>query len=545
MQVGVCIKQPEKNANFWLCGGLIAILLVSIMSRDITRPFYGLHSWAQASGAWAARTHVRYGLGYTRGVTTWAVGQPPTENPKIYLDHPQLNILVASAVMSVLGTNEWSPRVFNIILSSITLIIFLRILRGLSDDKTTLLAGLFYALFPLTSYFGLGGLPILTGSLSVWCYLVLIGAIKNGPQPSKIHKYGLAINLFLSLQFAWVGFFYALPIGLHYISRCTYRRQLPEKTLLAILIFSPLLSLALDFLIMAAGYGWDFNKIVDLYKWRAAEGEVGKFIWGNWFARLWEFAVTNFTTPTLVFSIAYLTFGQLLVFTQAKPEGTNERRLRQFPLFWLFFMIPMTQLFILKGCLWKHQTWEHPLGPFLAIAAASGIMLSADMLKKIHRRLSPIVIVVLIGIFFIFCVKGTNYYYAVRWQSPEKIKLFKMLNEKIPPDKALLSFEDFIVNQHKAKGGFYRPEIAWYLDREIVQATTLEQIQKNAQTGKFPYYLVPTVNQLSQLINSLNQTYKYQYIPGDEGARTKDGKFLRAGMMPYIIFDLTSKVSRP
>lgn len=120
-----------------------------------------------------------------------------------------------------------------------------------------------------------------------------------------------------------------------------------------------------------------------------------------------------------------------------------------------------------------------------------------------------------------------------------------MLNEKIPPDKALLSFEDFIVNQHKAKGGFYRPEIAWYLDREIVQATTLEQIQKNAQTGKFPYYLVPTVNQLSQLINSLNQTYKYQYIPGDEGARTKDGKFLRAGMMPYIIFDLTSKVSRP
>ncbi len=78
------LNQSDKAVNFWLCAGLLAILLASTLARDITRPFTGLHSWAQASGAWAARSHARYGLGYTKGVSTFAVGQPPTENPKRY-----------------------------------------------------------------------------------------------------------------------------------------------------------------------------------------------------------------------------------------------------------------------------------------------------------------------------------------------------------------------------------------------------------------------------------------------------------------------------
>lgn len=43
----------------------------------ITRPYYGLHSWANANRAWAARSHVKYGLGYTRGYRTLVVGDPP------------------------------------------------------------------------------------------------------------------------------------------------------------------------------------------------------------------------------------------------------------------------------------------------------------------------------------------------------------------------------------------------------------------------------------------------------------------------------------
>jgi hypothetical protein len=248
--------------------------------------------------------------------------------------------------------------------------------------------------------------------------------------------------------------------------------------------------------------------------------------------------------PVLITAIGYLTIGQLFVFASPASDKQKVELSRRFPQFWLFFMPPVLQLFILKGTLWPHQYWERPLAPFIAIAAALGVMVLADILKKIHQRLAVTGAAVLVGIFFVFCMIGTNYYYSIRWQPPEKIEMFQMLNRKIPPDKALLSFEPHIIDQKPGiKQASYRPEVAWYLDREIVQATTFEEIQKHAATGKYPYYLVPNVAELQPLIKQLQNQYRLEaYIAGNPG-ETKNGKFYRAGMMPYMIFDISSKTA--
>ena len=538
------LNQSNKAFSFWLCAGLLTVLLVSGLARDIDRPFYNLHSWADASGSWAARSHAKYGIRYTKGMTTWAVGNPPTENPKRYIDHPQLFMITSSVFMKIFGYHEYTHRIIRIMASICNLLLFLALLKNLVDKRTALLAGLFYALFPLISFFGTGAWPQVFHFWGIWAYLAYIGELKEVDSGKPIHKWSLAASLFIMLQFSWSGFFYAFAIGLHYVCRCIHRKHLPEKSLLAILIIAPLSSLALDFIVMAAGYGWDFNKIVELYKWRSAKGEMQEFLWGAWFAKFWEFAVTNFTPPVLITTIAYLTFGQLFVFMEPKE---NKRRPRQFPQFWLFLMPGLSQLLILRGALWKHQTWERPLAPFIAIAAGFGVMLLGDLLKKINRRIANIGMVSLVAVIAGFCFAGTNYYHGIRWQAPAKIKMLKMLNQMIPPDKALLSFEDFIVNQHKSKGGFYRPEIAWYLDRDIVPAQKLEEIEQQAKTGRFPCYLMPLTHYnknlaayLSQLSKELQKRYKYQYIPGVQG-EAKHGKFYRAGMTPYMIFDLHSK----
>jgi hypothetical protein len=93
-------QRQNKLDKFWILGGLLCVLLISIMAWDINRPFTGLHSWGQAHEAWATRVHVKYGLGYTKGFVTWAVGDPPTSNPSRYLDHPQLQLL-ADAVSAL------------------------------------------------------------------------------------------------------------------------------------------------------------------------------------------------------------------------------------------------------------------------------------------------------------------------------------------------------------------------------------------------------------------------------------------------------------
>jgi len=579
------LKQANKALNFRLLAGLLVVLLCSIMTQfwsrpnNITRPFYGLHSWADAHGPWLARVQLKHGFKYTKGLYTWAVGDPPTEHPSRYLDHPQLPGLFNTAFMAVLGINTWALRVENIIATAVALLLFLKILRRLLDDKTALLAGLLFCLFPLIGYFGVNMWLFPLSFWAIWCYLVLIKGLKDGPKPTLLHKFGLAAGLFFALQMSWEGFFFALAIGVHYVFRCIHRRQFPEMTILTILIIAPLSSLILNFAIMATARGWNIQRIVELYKWRAGSGELNELTWPMWFGRFWEHAITNFTPPILITTIVYLTFGQLYVF-KTKPNKRNKRRPRQFPHFWLFLMPAIFQLFMLRGALWPHQTWERPLVPFIAIAAAEGVMLLGDLLRKINKIVAYIAMAALVAVFAIFCVIGIKHYYYIRWQAPAKIEMFEMLQKKIPPDKALLSWDPFKVNQHKSKGAHYRPEIAWHLDREIVQARSLEEVQKYAQTGRYPYYLVPAEPQWSQrtialfrqaraanigstqrarlealaqeaylnelkqwnlLIDPLKKLYESQYIPGVQGESTKDGKFLRAGMMPYMIFDLSSK----
>jgi len=541
-------KEHANCINYWLCVLGIIILMCSMEAREIGRPFYGLHSWGEASGAWAARTHVRYGLSYTKGLSTWAVGDPPTQTPQRYMDHPQLGGILAWLSGSIFGVHEWTFRFVAVLLSILSMALFMQILKGLIEPLPALLAGLLYTIFPLTGYFTMGGWTTLFGFLAIYFYFVIIRAFNDGTEPTKLHKIGLALSLFIGLLIAWTGFFYALAIGLHYVFRCIKRKEYPSIPLLAILVFSPGISLLIDFTVMFIGYGGT-AKIIELYKWRAAKGEMQQmqgFDWSLWFGKLWEFSVTNYTLPILIIAILYITIGQLFVF-MVTPDSNAGRRVRQFPQFWLFFMVPISQLFILRGCLWRHQTWLLPLTPCVAIAASLGIFMLWDFLKKINFRIALIVVLTVLSICVGYCIAGTNYYYSIRWQPEAKIKMFQMLNLRIPPDKYLLSFDPFVVDQHAAKGAFYRPEIAWYLDREIVQAAKPEEITEAAKTGKYPFYLMPlSVGDpqadayLTNLSRQLQLLYKYEYIPGVSGEVNKEGRFVKAGMSNYVLFDLQS-----
>ncbi|UCE98989.1 MAG: glycosyltransferase family 39 protein [Planctomycetota bacterium] len=541
------LDQSKEAINFWLCSGLLAVLLASILSRDITRPFYGLHSWGEAGGAWKARCYLKYDLEYTNGFAVWAVGNPPREKPNRALDHPQLGRFLPAVEMAIFGINERGLRIGGVIRAVVGLLIFLQIVRGLLDEKTALLAGLLYALFPITGYFGTGlvgelGWDFPLSLLAVWCYLVLIRALKKDNETKKIHKWLLGASLFLALQISWCGFFFAAAIGVHYVFHCIARRKKPEMGLLAILIFAPLLSLMLNFVIMSAGFEWDWRKIISLYQWRAAKGELREFVWSLWFKRFWEYAVTNFTLPVLITAIGYLTFGQLLVFTTGTVKTASATPSRRFPQFWLFLMPAVFQLLVLRGSLWQHQYWEFPLIPFIAIATALGIMLLGDLLGKIHRLAASVGVLLLLVVIFAACMGGVNYYYSIRWQSPNKIAMFKDLNKKIPPDKTLLSFEDFVVNQHPVKGPHYRPEIAWYLDRDIEVVRTIENMERKTETGRYSHYLIPLAGPTRPIINQLSKRYEYEYVPGEEPTKDKKDRFLTAGMRAYFIFDLNSSV---
>ena len=74
-----------------------------------------------------------------------------------------------------------------------------------------------------------------------------------------------------------------------------------------------------------------------------------------------------------------------------------------------------------------------------------------------------------------------------------------------------------------------------------------EEITEAAKTGKYPFYLMPlSVGDpqadayLTNLSRQLQLLYKYEYIPGVSGEVNKEGRFVKAGMSNYVLFDLQS-----
>ena len=247
----------------------------------------------------------------------------------------------------------------------------------------------------------------------------------------------------------------------------------------------------------------------------------------------------------------------MVIWTSDTKKDPAIRALR-FPQFWFWLMPAIFQLFILKGTLRPHQYWERPLIPFVAIAAAQGILILVNIIRKISIRLVLSAAVVVMVVCIWFCAYGTKYYYSVRWQQPEKLEMFEELCELIPTDAALLSFDPFIIDQFLGvKEPSYRPEVAWYLDRGIVPAQQYEDIIKKAATGKYEFYLLPVhfkdpkTHQLISVHIKDGKRYLYglasplqkkfpvhKVYQGKPGKRTDNGKFLEAAMPTYIIFKL-------
>ena len=134
-------KQPSLcEKHFWIFAfGVILILILtrvfdfslkptSYNGLFINRPYYGLHSWATANRAWAARNHIKYGLGYTKGYHTLAVGDPPPAHPQRYVSHPSLVTLITAFGMLLFGTEEWQVRLFDLILSVPVLLLIMLLL---------------------------------------------------------------------------------------------------------------------------------------------------------------------------------------------------------------------------------------------------------------------------------------------------------------------------------------------------------------------------------------------------------------------------------
>ena len=516
-----------------MCGLALMILCTGLMMAGWDRPIAAMHSWGHASGAIVARAHVHYGLGYTHGLSTWATGDPPPKQPQRYLDHPQGTALLHGAAMALFGVDDQALRKETLLATLLSVVILLQMLYYLLDSRLALMATLGYVLFPLTAYFGCRQwlTPVVFGAL--WYYLLCIGALRDHPAPQRRHYVLLGLMLFLAPQLNWSGFFYAAGIGVHYVLLCLIRRRWPSWLLLSVLAVCPLTAMAVNFLIMAAGYQWDTDKIMALYTWRASTGEMKTFEWQPWLARLWKHSRNNYTVAILAAAavgnlmLCARWLRQQYIVWRSTPSGPASP---WFPSVWLFVLPGLFQLFVLRGCLWYHQTWIQPFSAFVAVSAACGLYGLYRLMANRSLLLYNIVLSLWLCTVLYSTAAGLNHYHKIQYP-PSLIRLFQTLQQQIPPDKPLVSYQSFLITQHPSKGPMPRPEVAWYLDRQIVEAQSLQAVEAQARTGA-PIYLIPYIRQLEPLLIQLRHRYQWQYIPPDQVVPQS------SSALPYMLFFL-------
>jgi hypothetical protein len=243
-----------------------------------------------------------------------------------------------------------------------------------------------------------------------------------------------------------------------------------------------------------------------------------------------------------------------------KPPAARAVRAPAFPQFWLFFLPPMLQLFILRGMLPAHVWWERPFAPFLAIMVALALRGLFTRLRAWGARVAWAGAGLVAALLLAGCLVGTNYYYGIRWQRPEMIQMLTRVREVVPPEQHLLSFLSYEFNQKPGvKAAGLRPEVAWYLDREIDVSHDLDEIDRLARSGKYSYYLAPAAyprvevaTQLARLLPELRKRYRvvFSYPEIRDEKRQlpwfpREPRYLRPyrdGMLPHQLFDLRERI---
>jgi tetratricopeptide (TPR) repeat protein len=171
-------------------------------------------------------------------------------------------------------------------------------------------------------------------------------------------------------------------------------------------------------------------------------------------------------------------------------------------------------MILLPEIFWVHQHAYMPLAIGMALAAALGILTLRDVVLGGRKLLGDIAVASAVVVIAGFGAVGLNQYYNSRHYPPEVINMFRRLNQEIPSNEVLAAFFNHVYQESPSKPAFYRPEVAWYLDREIVTARTVVEIAQLAADRRSSFYLAEVPPTPPALVEELKRRYPFEHFKG-------------------------------
>lgn len=136
---------------------LISVLLFGlslfVLTKNINKPFIGIHDWNGARYGLIAKNYLRYGLLQTKFGQSQDATQHPTPG-NFYTHYPPLLPLAITASYAVFGISEAATRLVPILTTSASLVLIFLLGKMLFGYKVGIIASLLALATPLVRYFG-------------------------------------------------------------------------------------------------------------------------------------------------------------------------------------------------------------------------------------------------------------------------------------------------------------------------------------------------------------------------------------------------------
>lgn len=215
-----------------LISGILFLLTLLIVGKNLDKPFYGIHDWNGARYGNIARNYLRYGI-FTLGFSQVENGGLVSSGEFKYLTHyPPLLPILISLSYRLFGISEWATRLVTLIASAGTIVSLYLIGRTIFTEKEGIMVSLLALATPMVRYFGKN--PVHEPLALFFASCAFLGAILIAKKRSK----GWVLvwsGLVLSLLTNWLGVFLLASLTVLLF------KEVEKKRLLAFYIVSSLI----------------------------------------------------------------------------------------------------------------------------------------------------------------------------------------------------------------------------------------------------------------------------------------------------------------
>lgn len=404
-----------------------------VLSRNIGKPFIGIHDWNGARYGNIARNYLKVAPS-----SSW-FGQveqftPDGRSAQYYTHYPSgLPFLIYLSYL-ISGVSEYSTRLVPVIASSFGIVLLYLTGANLVNRLVGLIAGMLALATPMVRYFGKN--PVHEPLAVAFSFITFLGIaliLKN-------KRYGgsfIVLGLFLTSLINWSGIFLFLAV----LVVLVLKRKLRIVPLALIATLAPI---ALHFRAVYILTGGFFGGgLWDAFLVRTATGQEQQISILDFFHRLYVWNTSLYTVTLLAFSL----FGAYLVLR------SNSRNLKIF--IFCAFLYGFYALFF-RNATYIHNYFIYYFLLFVSLTGAYGVYRLSVMVRLSY-------LFVLLGILSVVYFERLDFVNALEASNGDELayRIGRAVRSRISSDSAVRVVpESFAISR--------LPHLLYYSDRYIV-----------------------------------------------------------------------------